>query len=105
MKQRNRNKIRKEERRASAAERQAAHAVLTFAEKLAKLDQRLGVGVGAAKERTRILKQSQKGAEPVTKAVAEAVFGVAETKKELATKSGKKRDGRGPRTPQEQPKP
>jgi hypothetical protein len=87
MKQSNRNKIRKEERRASAAERQAAHAQLSPEQKLASLDQRLGAGVGAVKERARILRQLQEGQKPVTKATAEAVFGVKEAK-------GQRRDRR-----------
>jgi hypothetical protein len=104
VKQRNRNKIRREERRVSAAARQAAHAQLTPEQKLAKLDERLGKGVGAARERTRLLDLIKNGAKPVAKATAEAVFGVEETKKNLETKKGQRRGSRGPRKPQEQPK-
>lgn len=44
----------KEERKKSAAERQQARQSLTPRQQLAILDERLGKGVGAAKERARL---------------------------------------------------
>lgn len=88
MKLPNRNKARKAERRASAAVRQAEHAQLTPAQKLVKLDERLGKGAGAQRERVRLQKQLKGGQQPVEKSTAEAVFGVAETTKELKSKKG-----------------
>lgn len=56
MKRRNHNKILKQKRQDSAIVRQAAHEVLTTTQKLQKLDDKLGVGKGATKERTRLVK-------------------------------------------------
>jgi len=49
-------------RRQAAEERQAAYAALSAAEKLALLDARLGAGVGAAKQRKRLLLLAAKAA-------------------------------------------
>lgn len=78
------NKVRLAERRASAAVRQAAAALLTPQQKLAKLDQSFGVGVGAKRERARLAEQIKTPRKPITKEVAEAISGVPETKVELA---------------------
>lgn len=77
MKLKNKNRIKREIRQETAAVRQAEHATLSVAEKLAKLDARLGLGQGAGKERARLAKQSSKG---VTQAVAASVFGVKDGK-------------------------
>lgn len=57
MKLPNRNKARLAERRVTAAKRQADAATLTPAQKLAKLDERLGPGIGAKRERVRLIGQ------------------------------------------------
>jgi hypothetical protein len=91
-----RNKVlraEQQQRREEAAVRAAEHAQLTPQQKLAKLDQRLGMGVGALKERSRILAQIQAGkTEPLPKATAEAIFNKDEAKggaKKRGAKSGK----------------
>lgn len=47
-------KAKKEKRQAEAAIRQQKHETLTPIQKLAKLDAKLGEGIGAKKERTRL---------------------------------------------------
>lgn len=49
---------RKDDRRRDAIERQAVADGMTHAERLSALDARLGVGVGAVKERERLTKES-----------------------------------------------
>lgn len=44
----------KQRRQEAARERQAAHDKLTPAQKIAKLDRKLGVGQGAKKERAKL---------------------------------------------------
>jgi hypothetical protein len=51
-----RNKLRVKQRREEARRRQKAYDLLTPAQKLDRLDARLGVGVGATKERKRLIK-------------------------------------------------
>ena len=51
----------REERRQRAEVRQAEYAALSPQEKLARLDQRLGVGVGAKREREWLKKQIEEG--------------------------------------------
>jgi hypothetical protein len=51
----------REERRKLAEVRQAEYAALSPQEKLARLDQRLGVGVGAKRERAWLQKQIEEG--------------------------------------------
>lgn len=48
---------RKDEKRKSAAERQKLSQTLTLKERLARLDQKLGVEMGAKKERAKLLKK------------------------------------------------
>lgn len=88
MKLPNRNKARLAVRREQAAVRQAEHAVLTPQQKLAKLDKRLGAGVGAVVERKKLQDLITQGnSKPVSKETAEAVFGVSNAK---ASAKGKK---------------
>lgn len=47
--------------RQEAEERNAAHSTLTTMQKLKQLDMRLGMGVGAKKERSRLLKLLAEG--------------------------------------------
>ena len=51
-----------ERKRAEGAERDAAWAALSFKERLASLDRRLGRGQGAIKQRARLAKQIAGGA-------------------------------------------
>jgi hypothetical protein len=97
MKHPNRNRIRLDERRASAAERAAAHAQLTPQQKLAKLDARLGEGVGAVRERARLMKELAKAEAKATSDMKETV-----TPKEVTTP--KKRRGRGRKVADAEPK-
>lgn len=56
-------------KREEATQRQADHDSLTVAQKLAKLDAKFGVGVGAKKERARLTSVSEKkAAAPVVEA-------------------------------------
>lgn len=91
MKQPLRNKTTLASRRAAAAERAAYTSTLTPAQRLEALDRRLGKGAGAVKERARLLKALQASKAPVSKATAEAVFGVAEVKAEVKTKGKAKK--------------
>lgn len=50
-------KTHKKIRHEAAVTRQQAHAKLTVSDKLAKLDAKLGIGLGAKKERARLQKQ------------------------------------------------
>lgn len=56
MKQPNRNKDTKEVRQIGAANRNAEFAALSIQQKIAHLDARLGVGVGATKQRAKLAK-------------------------------------------------
>lgn len=103
MKQSRRNKARVAIRRAEAAERQAFALQQTPQQRLLTLDERLGAGIGAVRERARLLKQIQDGKKPVAKETAEAIVGVPETKKELVEKKGRK--SRGDKTRQDQRRP
>ena len=49
----------KETRQAKAKERQAEYNKLTVAERIAKLDKKLGKGIGAVKERAKLLKKGE----------------------------------------------
>lgn len=95
MKQPNRNKARLEARRTTAAERSAHYATLTPAQKLEALDVTLGKGVGATRQRARLLKAINVATGPaqgVSKAVAAEVFGVEAIRAETAQKD--RRNGR-----------
>jgi len=48
-----------ESRRASAKARQLEYNKLTIAERIARLDKKYGKGLGAVKERTRLIKKSE----------------------------------------------
>lgn len=93
MKLRKRNKARLTQRRAAAVERQTVHATLTPQQKVAKLDERLGMGVGATRERARILKQVS---QPV---VVPEAMALSETTKERGPKRGRKSHGHAPTAP------
>ena len=74
MKRANQNKEAKEERRLGAAGRAEYFATLTPQQKLARLDARLGPGVGAVKERAKLAKALTDAAKPATKEAAKTVF-------------------------------
>lgn len=71
----NRNKNARDRRRARAAERAAEYAALTPKQKLDRLDYRLGKGVGAFRERARLLAQMAAGMKPPAPETAAEVFG------------------------------
>lgn len=56
-------------RRAKAEKMEAANALLSPTQKIAKLDSRLGVGVGAVKERARLAAQIEEAKNPKPKKV------------------------------------
>lgn len=59
-------------RRAEAEKMNAANALLSPTQKIAKLDARLGVGVGATKERARLARQIEEAKNPKPKKVEAA---------------------------------
>lgn len=67
MKQRYRNKSRYTERREQAKDRQDVYDKLTIQERIKTLDARLGVGVGAARERAKLQKLAQQAVEKPSK--------------------------------------
>ncbi len=103
MKRMKRNKPRLAQRRVEAAERQADTAALSPKARLARLDARLGQGVGAKKEREKLARaivieraraEVNNIVELAEKAnAAKEVFGVETVKEEQ--KQGKKKSKRG----------
>jgi hypothetical protein len=63
MKHSNRNVERKAQRQEEAKNRAGVRSVTSDQEQLAKLDRKLGAGVGAKKERARLVKRIIKAAE------------------------------------------
>lgn len=82
-------------RRAEAQVRSAEYTQLTPQQRLERLDQRLGKGVGATRERTRLAKMIAEGGKPLPKVTAEAIFNTDEAKK---TGGAKKRGVKGGKT-------
>jgi hypothetical protein len=89
-------------KRTEAAERQDAYDKLTIEQKIAALDAKLGVGIGAAHQRTKLTALLEKKNNPATKEViemaAEAGAGMTKLineKKHLKAKDRKRQEQKG----------